>query len=162
MSGTKASFTDQQNKVSVKHPSQRAKDMDDTEKIYHLQQEIDSLRTQIRAQNGGSLNTATSTTTNSSSSSNSVAASSLSFPVLTVGLLLAVALVGLWRRTTGRGRSSGRSSFLYSGSTRSTGEEMTMTFELPDAHEALAAPSITLSERPAAAYMAPSAEVQFV
>lgn len=183
---TAVSFNQQQNvaaeaAAAARHPSQRAKDMDDTEKIYHLQQEIENLRTQIRTANGGSLNAAASAS--SSTSSNSAAGmSSLSFPVMTVGLLLAVVLVGLWRRTTGGrrrgGGTSGRGS--YSGLTTfmngagagprggrffsSGGEEMTMSFELPDAHESYAnmEESSSAAAAVAASYAAPSAEIQFV
>ncbi len=115
--------------------------MDDQEMIFHLKKEIDNLRNQVREANGGSLNPPSS----QSSSAQATGMASYSFPILSLVLLLAVVVVARWRK---RG-------YQYSGISRSS--EMTMTFELQDAHD------YALPERKTESlYAAPSADVHFV
>jgi len=142
----------------LRHPSQRAHEMEDAEKIYHLQREIDNLRSQLRGSSTGNRVNAASS---SSSSAAAASVSSSGIPLLTVFLVLAVVVVAIWRRTQQQQQRAGAGArrFYYAGSNPSPSvNEMTMTFELQDAHDYEGERSINASS----SYAAPSAHVQFV
>lgn len=152
MSGVSGKFRSQQQQVlgEDRHPSVRHKDMEDKEKIQHLQKEIDNLRDRIRDANGGSLNDSLL------KENTSTAAATGHLGLLTVLLFVAVLVVGIWRRR--------RRLQAYAFYTKATQEDdLALTFELQDAHVAPEASSSAANN--AATYVAPTAtaaNVQFV
>lgn len=154
---TSSSFREQQNAAydaSARHPSQRVHEMDDAEKIYHLQNEVQNLRNRIREANGGTLSPQPGQRVKRTRMMNNSGMGNL--PVLSVFLVLGVIGVAIWRR---RQRSQ---RYHYAPA-----DGMTMTFELPDAHDyAVVDPAAASnsSTRRDLSYEAPStsATVQFV
>lgn len=156
MSASPNSFLDQKKNATNRHPAQRAHEMDDQEKIFHLKQEIDNLRNQLREANGGSINRPT--TSSSSMDSGSIMDFFSGSMAAMVVLLLAV-LVVVRRRWQNNQRG-----YRYASGTRRS-PELTITLELQDAHD-YAMPPPSGSMGPAdVAYVAPSSstsQIQFV
>mmetsp|Transcript_132203 Transcript_132203/g.196975 ORF Transcript_132203/g.196975 Transcript_132203/m.196975 type:complete len:136 (-) Transcript_132203:169-576(-) len=119
MSTTTPSFSKQQELAN-----KRPKDLEDHEKIFLLKREIDNLRSQIK-------DTGVVQEGLPASSNNAVQVSNQGFcssgfcraPMLTIFLALGVAMLARWRR---------RQSVFHR---RAQAPEMTMQFELRDAHE---------------------------
>lgn len=157
MSSTASSFSNLQ-KTAEKHPSQRSSTMEDKEKIQHLKNEIDNLRSQIKS---SEYTSTASLPSDPTAGSNALSAGSTTFPILSLMLLLGLVLVVRWR---GRGGAGGRRITPLRSYGRGD-EDMTMSFELQDAHD-YSVPSITTTTNnnstPTTGYEAPSAAVQFV
>ena len=121
MSSTTPKFAKQQELAN-----KRVSDLDDQEKIYLLKAEVHNLRTQIREGNDA---IAQDTSSGGGFCSNGLCRA----PVLTIFLALGVVLVARWRR---RQSIFSRLTSSSTTSTKSSStQEMTMTFELQDAHE---------------------------
>ena len=117
-------FSKQQELASKKH-----KDLQDHEKMFLMRREIDHLRSVIRSQNDGSLQSASRAPDTTSSSMDRA-------PVLTLFLFVGLIVVAIWRRK--QQRSSSISSLL---SNHNHHETEVMTFELQDSLAGYEAPS---------------------
>jgi hypothetical protein len=131
MSTTRPTFTKQQDLAN-----KRPKDLEDHEKIYLLKKEIDNLRSQIKDSGvvqEGRPSSATVTTTNSMAAATNASQGFCTgglcrAPMLTIFLALGVAMLARWRRRQAIVHQTARAP------------EMTMQFELQDAHEYQAPP----------------------
>jgi hypothetical protein len=129
------SFSKQTDLVNKRHS-----DLEDDERIYLLKREIDNLRGQIRKSGVIIDETAVAAvvppTTRTASNGGRCTSPMCRAPLLSMMLVVGLAMIAKWRRrrTTTASTIANRAP------------ELTMHFELPDAHE----------------YEAPSTEIQFV
>jgi hypothetical protein len=125
MSTTKPTFTKQQELAN-----KRPKDLEDHEKIFLLKREIDNLRSQVK--DTGVVQEGIPSSSMSEQVSNQGFCSSgfCRAPMLTIFLALGVAMLARWRR---------RQSVFHQ---TAQAPELTLQFELQDAHEYQAPPGV--------------------
>jgi hypothetical protein len=135
MSGADSNFSKQTDLVNKRHS-----DLEDNERIYLLKREIDNLRGHIRKSgvivDEAAVAAVAPPTTRTAANGGRCTNPMCRAPLLTVMLVVGLAMIAKWRRR----RSTTTSS------TANRTPEVTMHFELPDAHD----------------YEAPSTEVRFV
>ena len=157
-SGRGTYFDVQKEQANEKHPAQTAKKLSDAEKIEHLKNEVDNLRSQLGQEATGDH--LLSTMNANAAGASATAHSANVFPVLTVLCAMTLCVVALWRRRQQRQRSQPYSTRRVGMGIPGASHAM-MALELQDTNTSTTA-NTAMTSPSAFAYRAPETTVSFV